>query len=145
MGKKKKKPKKRKQKHNSSSFSIVKNKPQKNHTIIEQQKFFAGPIPSPEVMQEYKDIDPGLPDRIMTMAEKQQAHRTAMERREQKIYPFLLVFGQLLGFFLGIVALLGGFYLISINKDAQGIATLVGSVATLIGIYIYNKKQPPTP
>ncbi len=32
----------------------------------------AGPIPPPTMLQMYRDVDPSLPDRIMTMAERDQ-------------------------------------------------------------------------
>jgi uncharacterized membrane protein len=42
---------------------------------------WAGPIPQPEDLAGYKDIDPQLPARIVAMAEKEQVHRHDMDRK----------------------------------------------------------------
>lgn len=41
---------------------------------------FSGPIPPPDVLSEYREIDSSFPERCMKMAEKEQEHRHAMER-----------------------------------------------------------------
>lgn len=50
-------------------------------TVIrtEQQQIHSGPIPAPDVLQGYNDIVPDAAERIIQMAEKQQAHRIKME------------------------------------------------------------------
>lgn len=48
-------------------------KPQNNSKALVQAQYYrSGPIPTPEEMQGYKQIRDNLPDRIMTMAEKEQ-------------------------------------------------------------------------
>ena len=42
---------------------------------------FTGPLPPPSLLASYDQIAPGLADRIVTMAEKQAAHRQAMESK----------------------------------------------------------------
>lgn len=44
-----------------------------------EMRITSGPIPSPEVFREYEDILPGSADRILAMAELQQAHRHSLE------------------------------------------------------------------
>ncbi len=93
------------------------------------------------MLEKYKDIDPKLVETITQMAVEQQAHRHKLESRDQKIYPFLYIFGQLLGTIIGFIALLGGFYLLYSGKTIEGYTTLVGTVGTLVGVYIYNKNR----
>lgn len=50
---------------------------------IYQQKlqFHQGPLPPPEVLQGYGDIDASFPKRIMQLAEREQEHRHENERK----------------------------------------------------------------
>ena len=41
----------------------------------------SGPLPSPRIMKGYSELDPSLPNRIGTMAEKQLDHEIDMDRR----------------------------------------------------------------
>ncbi len=110
-------------------------------TTSETLEMFAGPLPHPSTLEGYKAVDPKLVDTIIQMAVDQQLHRHQMEKREQKIIPFIHIFGQLLGTFIGLIALIGGFYLLTQNKTIEGYSTLVGTVGTLVGVYLYNKKM----
>ncbi len=49
--------------------------------VIRQESFYSGPIPHPEHLREYESITPGSADRIISMAEKQQEHRIAIEKQ----------------------------------------------------------------
>ena len=49
--------------------------------------------------------------------------------------------GTILGFILAMTALGGGFALVAYGKDAGGIATIVTSLASLAGVFIYGKKK----
>ncbi len=41
---------------------------------------FQGPLPPPQMLREYEDVFSGCADRIVAMAERQSAHRQAMEK-----------------------------------------------------------------
>ena len=41
---------------------------------------FSGPIPPPDLLEKYNNIIPNGADRILAMAEQQQAHRQFMEK-----------------------------------------------------------------
>lgn len=43
-------------------------------------KSWSGPVPPPEVVARYEEIQPGLADRMFRMAEKQSEHRQEMEK-----------------------------------------------------------------
>ena len=55
---------------------------------IEIAKLSIGPIPPPEILKGYKEIDPSFPERIFKMAEK-----------EQRFRHISFYSGQVLGFF----------------------------------------------
>lgn len=54
------------------------------HVVISKKfsashQSFSGPLPPPDVLAEYKSLDPALLGRIVTMAEQEQQHRHSME------------------------------------------------------------------
>ena len=48
---------------------------QEEHLILKLMQFRQGPTPSPEELQKLQEIDPSFPDRIISMAEKEQNFR----------------------------------------------------------------------
>ena len=96
--------------------------------IIRIRAGFAGPLPPPEMLAEYDAVLPGGADRIVSMAEDQSAHRRRMESR-----------GQMFGFVLALVAILGGIGLILDGKSTAGLVPLVGALGGLAGIFVYGE------
>ena len=100
---------------------------------------YSGPLPPPDVLQKYNEIEPGLVDRMVKMAESQAQHRQHLEssvilersRNERR--------GQTLGFVIALVAVVGSFGLIAMGKDAAGIGGLLGTIATLAGVFVYSR------
>lgn len=102
---------------------------------------YSGPLPMALEFGKYEEITPGAGDRILGMAERQSQHRQELEKHAVLSQFRLAGKGQWFGFVLGLVGLIGGFYLISIDKDATGIASLVGTVSAFAGAYIYGNKK----
>lgn len=102
---------------------------------------FSGPIPHPELFAKYEDVLPGSADRILKMAELQSEHRQYLEKSviDSNIQDSKR--GQYFAFILALVLIIGGFYLIANDKDAYGISLIIGSAATLVGIFIYGRKS----
>ncbi|HZL48592.1 MAG TPA: DUF2335 domain-containing protein [Solirubrobacteraceae bacterium] len=104
------------------------------------QRSFSGPLPPPEMLARYNDALPDGADRIVKMAEDQSAHRRTIESR-----------GQIFGFTLALVAIVGGIALIADGKSAEGLVPLVSALAGLVGLFIYGEvrgratrpKEPP--
>ena len=53
----------------------------KEALMIIRSEMYSGPIPPPEALARYEEIQPGAADRILKMAEKQQEHRMALETK----------------------------------------------------------------
>ena len=50
--------------------------------LVQQKlEITAGPIPSPQVLQQYNQVMPDAAERIVRMAEKQSDHRIDLERK----------------------------------------------------------------
>lgn len=98
-----------------------------NH-IIQIQRGFSGPLPPPEMLAQYEAVLSGGADRIVKMAEDQSSHRRRLESR-----------GQIFGFSLALVAILGGIGLILDGRSAEGLVPLIGALAGLVGLFIYGE------
>ncbi len=107
----------------------------------EVQQLFSGPIPPPNVLENYERVLPGSADRIIKMAESEVRHRQEFEKinltatiRETKI-------GQILGFLIGVTTIVAG--TISAINGAEIAGTVIGSsgVAGLVSVFILGRKQ----
>ena len=124
-----------------------------------QTTFFSGPLPAPEQLEHYERVQAGLADRIVVMAEKQYAmaesqtaHRQTLERRIVTNNIVLQYLGWASATSLGIGGLASAIWLIAKGKEIGGAAAFIGSLATLVGLFVYgrhkqtddlNKKRPP--
>lgn len=117
-----------------------------------EQSLYKGPLPPAEQLEKYEKVHPGAADRIITMAEKQADHRRMLEFEQLKLTRDLNEThlksetinnkrGLIFAFVLVLLLIIGGFILILFDKDAYGFASIVASLATLAGTFIYRKKQ----
>ena len=109
---------------------------------------FSGPIPHPDIIEKYERILPGSADRIITMAEKQAAHRQSMEKKmiESESRDGLL--GIIFAFLLGMGCLIACIVVVClVPKNAGAIAgaflgvTGIGSITT--GFIQSARRQKP--
>ncbi len=118
-----------------------------NGAMVQQTKMEShrGPIPSATEMERYAQIDPTLPDRIMTMAENQSEHRQIIEKKAVSAAEKQRTLGTLCATVLGLAAIVSGTVCILAGYSAYGIAAILGTIATLAGAFIYgtnsNKKE----
>jgi uncharacterized membrane protein len=109
-----------------------------------------GPIPSPDEIAEYERILPGCADRLVKMAEKEQAHRHKTETRGQTHRMGITFVGQLFAFLIGIAGIAGGVYLVKSDKPITGFGVFFTSLAAIMGVFFYGRsrkaeKQFPSP
>lgn len=104
-------------------------------------EMFSGPVPHPDLLAKYNDALPNGAERIVAMAEKQQDHRISLESFMAKEMTSRSKTGLYLGFFLALLVILGGIFLIYSGKDIQGFAVLIGSIATMVTIFIGTRQK----
>ncbi|HEV2455534.1 MAG TPA: DUF2335 domain-containing protein [Verrucomicrobiae bacterium] len=100
-----------------------------------------GPIPAPETIAGYEKVLTGAANRIIAMAEREQGNRHKLERRGQILQTGLIFVGQLFAFALGLSGIAGGIYLVRNDKSLVGFGVFFASLASLIGIFIYNRNR----
>jgi uncharacterized membrane protein len=116
--------------------------PAAGHEIQVQGKFYTGPLPQAEEMERYERITPGLADRIVKMAEKEQGHRHKIERRRNFAQIWITSAGQWFGFLLAawIIGIAG--FLLYHDKKLEGFVSLLTGIGTLIGPFVYRRRRP---
>ena len=102
---------------------------------------FQGPLPPPEVLEQYSRIVPNGADRIVAMAESQMRHRQSLESAVVNGNITAQRRGQGMGFILGLVAILGGIGLIAFDKDASGLSAIITAFVALAGVFIYGRVE----
>ena len=108
--------------------------------MISVRAQFSGPLPAPETLRQYGEVMPGLDERIVSMAEREQGHRHDLDRSLVRIFSR----GQWLGFALGLISLAVGAYLSMQGHEGFGIAAFVGSVAVIAGSLLFGRRGKRT-
>lgn len=117
-----------------------------------EQSSFKGPLPPAEQLEKYEKVLPGAADRIIKMAEDQAVHRRSQEDKKLQLNKELNEMhlksetvnnnrGLVFAFVLGLLFVIGGFILLIFDKKVSGFVALILPLATLLGTFIYRKKQ----
>jgi uncharacterized membrane protein len=102
---------------------------------------FSGPLPPPSLLAKYNEAVPNGAERVMAMAERQGTHREHLEKCVVEGNVQAQKLGSVFGFIVAMTAVVGGIYLISIGKSTAGLVAVIGSLASLVGVFIYGKHQ----
>jgi uncharacterized membrane protein len=110
-------------------------------TITHVEASYTGPIPPPGMLVKYNEAVPGAADRILVMAERQSAHREAIESKVVDAGIKSQTRGSWFGFIISMTAIVGGIYLIKLGKSTEGLIAIIGSLAALAGVFVYGKRK----
>ncbi len=108
---------------------------------LTQSVSFSGPLPPPGLLAKYNEVIPNGAERIMAMAERQSAHREALEARVVAGNVASQARGSHYAFIICLITIVGGFVLIGMGKDIYGISAVIGSLAALAGVFVIAKKE----
>jgi hypothetical protein len=75
------------------------------------------------------------------MAEAQASHRRGLETKVVNSNITNERVGMLLGFIIALAAIAGGVYLISIDKDGQGLAAIIVAIGSLVIAFFRGVSQ----
>ena len=105
--------------------------------VVSAVRTHVGPLPLPEILDEYDRVLPGAAQEIMNMALREQQHRHSMEN-SQRVYPFLGLGSGLIAF-LSCVA--GAIYL-ALSGQPVVAGLLVGApLIGAIGWFVNSRLQ----
>lgn len=108
-------------------------------TLIKQSSH-SGPLPSPESLDKYNSIIPNGGDRIMKMAENQQEHRMAIEKKVITSQSNQSILGQIFGLIIGVLGIVGGVILGIYGNPYVGGVIGGGTVVSLVTVFVLGKK-----
>jgi uncharacterized membrane protein len=77
----------------------------------------------------------------MAMAERQSTHRESLEAQVVAGNVKSQARGSLYAFIICVVTIIGGFVLIGLGKSVIGISAIIGSLATLAGVFVFSKRE----
>ena len=91
---------------------------------------YSGPIPPPDMMRAYEEILPGSAERILNMAEREQARQINYDNR-----------GLLFGFIAALCLIALSAYIVSLGFAWQSVGVVIGSLAGTAGTFIYSNRS----
>ena len=117
-----------------------KKKEVKEALMIMRSELYSGPIPPPEALARYEEIQPGAADRILKMAEKQQEHRMALETKAIGGQVDQSKRGQIFGFIAIFVCIaVAVFFAIYCGITTFAASFLTVTMVILVGLFITGK------
>ena len=99
----------------------------------------SGPIPPPGMLARYEEVLPGSADRILTMAERQQAHRFQLEDEALSANISSERRGTHFAGVIAIMVVLCATYLIANGKSAEGLSIILPSLAAIVGLFLHEQ------
>jgi uncharacterized membrane protein len=102
---------------------------------------FEGPLPPPTDLAQYEQVSPGFADRIVQMAEKEQDFRHLDIGNVRDMQRKIIGRGQVFGFILTLVIILGGILLIMSDKPTSGFIAILAGIATVAGPFFYSASR----
>ncbi len=113
---------------------------------------FSGPLPHPMMLDQYEQICPGAADRILTMSESSLKHFQEMEARKStrsdslvSVFAKSTMLGTIFAGLIGIAGIICGTYLAASGATTEGLSTIFGPLAALVGVYLYNQRASRKP
>lgn len=100
-----------------------------------------GPIPPPKMLAGYEAAVPGAGDRILTMAESQQAHRHAIETKVIDSNISLERLGVIIGGIISAIVVVGSMALIALGKSVEGMALVIGELVALVAVFVKSQSS----
>lgn len=104
---------------------------------ISSHESWEGSYPPPQALQKFEEVLPGSADRIFKMAENDLDNRHLHDREVSRY----MHRGQIFGFILAGIALLGSIFLIAIDKTITG--TILGAtvLVPLVALFVTGQVQ----
>jgi uncharacterized membrane protein len=122
-------------------------------TAIHQEEY-SGPLPHPNILQQYEDIAPGFAERIIASWEKETAHRHELEKRVvsaeiegQQSIAREVRRGQYLAFSLSVLFLAVGGSLAYFGKEVSGSILggtgFIGTITSFLTTAFQSRNKQP--
>lgn len=112
-------------------------------------QFSASPYPLPEMLARYEQAIPGSATRLMDMVERESNHRRALESKQleaaiedQRAERTERRRGQLLGFWMGTIAIVAGSITAVLGHPGAGGVIGTAGVVSLVSVFVLRRVFP---
>ena len=102
---------------------------------------YSGPIPPAAELEHYEHIHPGLADRIVQMAEREQAHRHSFDAETMRRDFNEGRLGQIFALVIGVTAILVGGVCALNGANLTGSIIGGGGVIGLVSVFVYGRRH----
>ncbi len=118
-------------------------RPEQRSVIIQamRRESFSGPIPHPEILQKYEEVQHGFAERIVSMAEHQLDHRIKCENKVVDGSVSESKRGQWIGFCVAVLFLLAATALGLTGHDWLGGVLGGGTLVALVTVFVQTKHK----
>lgn len=108
-------------------------------TIVKYQ--FKGPLPHPSILKGYNDIQDGIADRIVKMAEKDQDAEIENNKQVLKYQARDSLLGAIFSFLTVMTTFIVGLILILNDKDVVGMGSLLTGIGVILKLFLGKDKK----
>lgn len=98
---------------------------------------YEGPLPPAQQLAAYDQIREDLVERIVTMAEAEQAHAHAMERRRINVGIASMAIAGL----IAIAGIVAGAYLLANDKELVGLGSFLIGLAPIVAGFAWRRRE----
>lgn len=110
-----------------------------------QHSYHSGPLPPPETLEAYGKVVPGLAEKIVDMADREQRHRHELEREDLKQDRREARRGQYLGFVTILLLIVAALLAVWLGSWPVALAFLAPAVFQTIDKLVRRDREiPPT-
>lgn len=113
--------------------------PHQRNVILQKIQSFSGPIPHPELLEGYERVQPGLAERIVSMAEKEQEVQLECDKALVEGPIKATRRGQWMGFVIALLFLGAATALGILGERAVAITLGGGTLVSLVTIFVANR------
>ncbi|MGT2923890.1 DUF2335 domain-containing protein [Streptococcus caviae] len=109
--------------------------------VLQKLEIYQGDLPHPDILEGYNRLYPDAAKKIIDNGISESVHRRKMEERYLSGNITAHKLGQLFGFLIATMVIIGGIYLIAKDKQIAG-SILTGTTALgLIGLFTGNNNS----
>jgi hypothetical protein len=114
---------------------------EQRQVVLQKLEIYQGDLPHPDILKGYQELYPDAAKKIIENGITESQHRRAMEDKYLSGNITSHKLGQLFGFLIALVVIIGGIYLIATGKQIAG-SVLTGTTALgLIGLFTGNNQN----
>lgn len=135
-------------KHNNvvnETVDNVKQMPREQQSLVMQKlEMFSGPIPAPDILKRYNEMDPGAAKQIIDNGVEESHHRRILETKIVEIDRLKGIRRDWMAFFIGTLSILIGGLLLYQDHYVVGTVFSGISIVGLVGMFLGSNQSSRT-